>query len=164
MTNRDHYTTVWKCLLGDPVLSLWFFWAHLEVQEFLFKSTASKSHLSNKLVSISCNPTTTTSSLSRWLFAPPSASLMIRQVLQARCWHQLCPGWQLGWLQWVGMSGHSPAVWVQREVLFTMLWKEETVWELLPCVSRSRCLNVLLNRCSKHQAKAKQVAISSLGL
>lgn len=130
MTKRSHCTAVWKCLLGDPVLvSAWLFWAHLEVQEFLFKSTASKSHLSNKLLSISCNPTTTTSSLFRWLFAPPSASLMIRQVLQARCWQQLCPGLQLGWFQWLGMSGHSPAVWIQGEVLFMMLCKEEMVRE-----------------------------------
>lgn len=160
-----HYTAAIKCLLGDPVLSLcdcseltWTF------RSFFSNQLHPRATSQTSLFPSPCNPATTTSSLLRWLFAPPSASLMIRQVLQARCWHQLCPGWQLGWSQWVGMSGHSPAARVEREALFMMLWKEEMVRELLPCISLNICLNVLLNRCPKHQAKAKQVAIPILGL
>lgn len=163
MTNRGHYATAWKCLPGDPVLSL------CDCSELTWRF---RSFFSSQLhprvtyqTSLFPSPATQLLTFPHWLddSAPSSASLTIRQVLQARYWHQLCPGWQLGWFQRVGMSGHSPTVWVQREVLFMMLWKEEIVRELLPCLSLSICLNALLNS-PKHQAKAKQVDIPISGL
>lgn len=159
MTNRDHYTTVWKCLLGDPVLSL------CDCSELIWKF---RSFFSSQLhpratcqTSLFPSPATQLLPLPHFSDdpAPPSASLMIRQVLQARCWHQLCPGLQLGWFQWVGMSGHSPAVWIQREVLFMITWKEEMLRELLPCISLSISLNVSLNRCPKRQAKQNRLLL-----
>lgn len=101
-------------------------------------------------VSISCNPTGNISYWYGWLSASSHASLLVKQVLQARCWHplhqqiQLCAGWQawvmlMGWHKWKRPCSLCSA----DSSVHAVLKREGTPRARLPCLPSSTCLSAI---------------------